>query len=349
MITNLVSILVPAYNAEKLLAQTLNSAVEQTWPHKEILVIDDGSTDNTFEVALQFAGSNVKVVRQTNAGACATRNRLFSLAQGEYIQWLDADDLLAPDKISNQMRRRDGGGESQTLLTAAWGSFFYRPHNAKFVPSGLWHDLTPLDWIMTKFTENTWMNPTVWLVSRRLSEDAGPWDTRLTTSGDDDGEYILRVVAAAREVRFVPDAVCYYRIGVSGSLNWDMGADRRKLEALCKSLELSIEHCLRLKDTPESRKSCLLYLNVMINEFYGADNELIDRLQSCARRLGGEVDRPAAAKKYSLFEKALGTASTAKIMRRWRQTKLFASGRMDHLLWKLSTEQPSQRHPASLA
>ena len=99
----LVSILIPAYNAERFLAETIRSALHQSWPHKEIIVVDDGSKDNTLALAQSFASTGVKVVAQPNQGAAAARNHLASLAQGDYLQWLDADDLLSADKIARQV------------------------------------------------------------------------------------------------------------------------------------------------------------------------------------------------------------------------------------------------------
>src|SRR5438874_6764230 len=98
----LVSILIPAYNAERWIADTIRSALAQTWPRTEIIIVDDGSKDETLSVARQFEAKNVSVVAQQNQGAAAARNHAFSLCQGDYIQWLDADDLLAPDKIARQ-------------------------------------------------------------------------------------------------------------------------------------------------------------------------------------------------------------------------------------------------------
>ena len=330
MTSPLVSILVPAYNAERFIAQTLRSAVEQTWPRKEILVVDDGSTDRTCEVARGFAENGVKVVRQENAGACATRNALFSQAQGDYIQWLDADDILASDKIEKQLSRREGEGESEVLLTSACASFFFRTQRCTWQRSGLWQDLSPVEWMTTKFVENAWMNPTVWLVSRHLAEAAGPWDVRLT-AGDDDGEYIHRVVAAARDVRFVRDAVCFYRIGVNGTLT-----DGRQLEAMCLSLELSFQRFLELADTPETRAACLAYLTKWSKEFYGADDVIFDRVRALAQTLGGSIDRPDAPKKYRLIEHLAGPARTADLFRRWRKFKLLAQGSVDRVLWNFS-------------
>src|ERR1700735_4427253 len=99
----LVSIIIPAYNAEEWIADTVQSAIGQTWPHKEIIIVDDGSRDRTAEIARRFASKRVLVVSKENQGAAATRNHGLSLSQGNYIQWLDADDLLARDKIERQL------------------------------------------------------------------------------------------------------------------------------------------------------------------------------------------------------------------------------------------------------
>jgi glycosyltransferase involved in cell wall biosynthesis len=119
----LVSILIPAYNAEAWIAETIRSALQQSWPHKEIIVVDDGSTDRTSGVARQFASKDVAVITHENQGAASTRNHAFSLCQGEYIQWLDADDLLSPDKIEKQMEATVDIGSRRTLMSSGWGYF----------------------------------------------------------------------------------------------------------------------------------------------------------------------------------------------------------------------------------
>ena len=99
----LVSILVPAYNAEAWISDALRSAIAQTWKPKEIIVVDDGSTDGTLAVARQFESNQLRVVTHKNQGASATRNKAYSLCKGDYIQFLDADDLIGPDKIAKQI------------------------------------------------------------------------------------------------------------------------------------------------------------------------------------------------------------------------------------------------------
>ncbi|MGA2964240.1 MAG: glycosyltransferase family A protein, partial [Candidatus Korobacteraceae bacterium] len=208
--TPLVSILIPAYNAQRWIADTLRSAIKQTWERKDIIVVDDGSTDRTLEIARRFESKSVRVVTQSNQGGPAARNTAYSLSHGDYIQWLDHDDLLAPDKIARQMQVVTQGCSQRTLFSSPWGHFMYRPDRATFNPSSLWCDLSPAEFMRRKLEQRVFMQTSVWLVSRELADAAGPWDTTMIT--DDDGEYFCRVLLACDAIRFVPDAKVYYRM-----------------------------------------------------------------------------------------------------------------------------------------
>src|SRR6058998_3677852 len=136
--TPLVSILIPAFNAQEWIAETIQSALRQTWPRKEIIVLDDGSADETLVVARRFESDEVRVISQPNQGAASARNKAFSLSRGDYIQWLDADDLLSPDKVAHQMEAAQQATDGRTLFSSPWASFRFRPPKAKFVPTPLW-------------------------------------------------------------------------------------------------------------------------------------------------------------------------------------------------------------------
>src|SRR5947208_2592225 len=101
--STLVSILIPCYNAERWIAQAIESALAQTWPEKEVVVVDDGSTDGSLDVIKQFDG-RIRWETGPNRGGNMARNRLRELAGGDWLQYLDADDYLLPDKIDDQMR-----------------------------------------------------------------------------------------------------------------------------------------------------------------------------------------------------------------------------------------------------
>src|SRR5437016_8780326 len=147
----LVSILIPAYNAERWITDTIRSAVAQTWRKKEIIIVDDGSRDGTAAIARRFASKTVSVISQQNQGASTARNRAFELCQGDYIQWLDADDLLSPDKVAQQMAAAQERHGKRILLSSRWGYFMYRPSKAKFIPTPLWCDLSPVEWLVRRW------------------------------------------------------------------------------------------------------------------------------------------------------------------------------------------------------
>jgi glycosyltransferase involved in cell wall biosynthesis len=98
----LVSIIIPCFNAKRFLAETLQSALSQSYPCTEIIVVDDGSSDGTGELIRAY-GDRVHAEFCLNRGACAARNHGTALARGEYIQYLDADDLLTPEAIANRV------------------------------------------------------------------------------------------------------------------------------------------------------------------------------------------------------------------------------------------------------
>ena len=137
----LVSILIPCHNAAPWLAETLESALAQTWQNLEIIVVDDGSTDESLSVAQQFNQRNLQIIPQHNQGAAAARNRALEAAQGEVIQYLDADDMLAPDKIEQQMAMLQA--HPNCLISGAWTRFHRHYEDAVFTPEPLWQDLEP--------------------------------------------------------------------------------------------------------------------------------------------------------------------------------------------------------------
>ena len=250
---SLVSILIPAFNAQQWIADTLLSAVTQTWERKEIIIVDDGSTDQTLAIARQFESNWVRVVTQKNQGAASARNMALSLCQGDYIQWLDADDILAPDKVARQMAELEQIGSRKTLLSSEFGKFLHRWSNAQFIRTGLWENLSPTEWLLRKMGDNLYMQTATWLVSRELSEVSGPWNASMLS--DDDGEYFCRVLLNSDGTRFVPDARVYYRGFRSNSLAY-VGRSDRKRDALWLSMQLHVNYLRSLEDSPRARNAC---------------------------------------------------------------------------------------------
>jgi glycosyltransferase involved in cell wall biosynthesis len=314
----LVSILIPAYNAERWIADTIRSAIEQTWPRTEIIIVDDSSRDRSLAIAQQFASKNVSVVTQENQGASAARNRAFELCQGDYIQWLDADDLLSPDKIARQMAATRECQGKRKLLSSGWGYFMYRADKAKFVPTALWCDLSPVEWLLRKWEQNLHMQTATWLVSRELTEAAGRWDTRLM--GDDDGEYFCRVLLASSGVRFVPNAKVYYRI--TGSSRWSyVGGSNKKMEAHALGMQLQIGYLRSVQESERVRAACLNYLQTWYHNFYPEQVALVRQSQQLAAMLGGRLEIPKLSWKYLWIQKLFGLTAAKSLRQRYNICK----------------------------
>jgi glycosyltransferase involved in cell wall biosynthesis len=330
---DLVSILIPAYNAQQWIGATIQSALDQTWPTTEIIIVDDGSLDDTLSTARRFASKSVKVVTQVNAGAAAARNSAFTLAQGSYIQWLDADDLLAPHKIAAQMQLAKSYSDRRALFSSPWAYFMYRPRAAKFTPTALWQDLSPVDWIVHKWTKTLHMQTATWLVSRELSDAAGPWNTELL--GDDDGEYFARVVLASTGIRFSSDAGVLYRIVDAGRLS-HIGQSRAKLEAQLASMRLQIGYILAVEDSPRVRAAVISYLQAWLPYFHPERPDLVQQIHALASTVGGRLKPAHIGSKYTLVDRVFGRATAKKLQLHYRHHKTSVLRSWDKLMLQLA-------------
>ena len=337
----LVSILIPAYNAEEWIAETIRSATAQTWQPTEVIVVDDGSSDRTAEIARRFASNGATVVSIKNQGAAAARNHAFGLSKGDYIQWLDADDLLAPDKIERQLATLRDSDSRRVLLSSPWANFNYRTRRAQFVSTSLWHDLSPVDWLLRKMSENLHMQTATWLTSRELAESAGPWDTRLI--GDDDGEYYCRVLLASQGTRFVPEAKVFYRITSSNRWSY-IGASDKKKDAMLISMKLHVGYLRSLEESERVRRACLNYMQNWFVNFYPDRPDIVAELQDLAAQLQGHLEVPRLGRKYGWIKPIFGwkTARGAQIV--LPQLKASLIRYWDKAMYMLETREPVISH-----
>lgn len=334
----LVSILIPAHNSERWIADTLQSAVAQTWPRKEIIVVDDGSTDRTAEVARRFASKEVNVVSTQNQGAAAARNHALQLSQGDYIQWLDADDLLASDKIERQLAALREADGRRILVSSAWAYFHYRTEHASFIPTDLWQDLSPVEWLLRKMSKNLHMQTATWLTSRELAEAAGPFDIRQLS--DDDGEYFCRVLLASGGTRFVPDARVFYRIVPSNRLS-HIGASNRKKNAMLLSMKSHVQYLRSLEESDRVHKACLTYLQNWYGNFYPERPDLVAELQALAAELGGQLEPPRLRWKYAWMKPIFGWEVAKRAQRELPQLKASCLRQWDRAMCRL--QEPGYR------
>ena len=342
----LVSILIPAYNAEETIAAAMQSAIAQTWERKEIIVVDDGSRDRTVEVAQRFASKRVTVVSTQNQGAAAARNHALRLSQGDYIQWLDNDDLLAPDKIERQLGAlRDADGK-RILLSSPWASFYYRTRRARFVRNSLCQDLSPVEWLLRKMGENLHMQTATWLTSRELAEAAGPWDTRLLS--DDDGEYFCRVLLACQGTRFISETGVFWRFTGTNRLSYIGNSDKKK-DALLLSMKLHVQYLRSLEDSERVRKACLKYLQTWYGSFYPERPEIVAELQALAAQLQGQLEVPRLRWKYAWMKPIFGWKAAKRAQMALPQLKASCFRQCDKAIHRLETGAAAASLPVGVS
>ena len=306
----LVSILIPSYNSEKWIKSTIEAALAQTWKNKEIIIVDDGSTDNSYSIAKQYESGILKVITQDNSGACVARNRALSISQGDFIQWLDSDDILAPDKIEIQLTNSDQSPQTKVLHSSAFGLFYFRIEKAKFNLNPLCQDLSPLNWLLMHMGKGYWMIPAAWLVSRKLTDLAGPWDERLLLNQD--GEYFCRVVASSELIKFHPDARSYYRQGNLSSVSSIRAG--KSLDSLNLSKSLCVDLLLKLEDSDITREACVNYLQRSLFFPNNLDSPIIESNRKRIIELGGTIDPPAMTRKFTFIKNIFGL-KTARIIK----------------------------------
>ena len=307
----LVSILIPCYNSDQWLAETIESALAQTWENKEIIVVNDGSTDNSLAVAKSFESSIVKVISQENRGASAARNVALKEAQGDFIQYLDADDLLAPDKIELQLQLLQKNPTSNVVASGEWARFYHNPQEALFITQSLWQNMPAVDWLVCAWENHLMMHPGAWLVPRKISDKAGLWNEDLSLN--DDGEYFSRILLASEGVKFCQGAKTYYRSGNTGSLSGTKSLKARQSQFL--SLSLGTNNLLARENSPRTRHTCAIAFQRFIYDVYPDVSELSKQAAIKVKELGGSNLQPTGGRIFQLLSKLVGWQQAKKIQR----------------------------------
>jgi glycosyltransferase involved in cell wall biosynthesis len=210
-----ISIIIPAWNAEKYIGETIECIMNQDWVNIEILVIDNASEDETISVLKAINDSRIQVIElKENKGASHARNIGLQLATGEYIQYLDADDLLSPNKFHLQYQALQNYPNALAFGNVCffWDVEDAWSKNPEPNESFYYSSTEPLTFLLNLYGQNGTggMIPIhSWFCSRSLLQTAGDWNEGLTV--DDDGEYFCRVVLSAERLIFTPQVNAYYR------------------------------------------------------------------------------------------------------------------------------------------
>ena len=176
---SLVSVIIPCYNSARWIAEAIDSVLDQTYPNIEIIVVDDGSTDSSLEIIKSYRD---KLIWETgnNQGGNVARNRGFQLSKGIYIQWLDADDYLLPEKIARQVKFLQ-----QNNCDVVYGDWQHQYHQedgslslGEIKVSGKQAD------ILESLLSGWWTSPAAYLMRRQKVTEINGWDEKLKAGQD---------------------------------------------------------------------------------------------------------------------------------------------------------------------
>ncbi|NUN63518.1 glycosyltransferase [Pseudanabaena biceps] len=309
----LVSIIIPCYNAESWLLKAINSVLAQTWQKTEIIVVDDGSTDNSLGIAKQVKSSKIKVISQINQGASSARNRALVQAQGDFIQYLDADDLLGLDKIERQLKILEYDTSSSYIASGEWGRFYRTPSEASFIAQSLWTDMSPVEWFICSWEYDLMMHPATWLVPRSIVELSGNWNESLSLN--DDGEYFCRVILASKGVRFCQGAKSYYRSG--NPLSLSASYSRQAWESALLALELCTANLITHEDSKHTRHACATVLQRFVHTVYPDYPDLLQKASNLVSYFGGTNLRLEGSPTIKFVEHYTGWKTAKLLQKMW--------------------------------
>jgi glycosyltransferase involved in cell wall biosynthesis len=203
-VNKLVSVIIPCYNAGRWVGEAVSSCLRQTYRPLEIIVIDDGSTDDSADVLRSFGGK-IRWERGPNRGGCYARNRGFSLSEGRYIQFLDADDYLLPEKIERQVAFLEKSGAD--VVYGDWRHQRHEPDGGlvleKVQISGAQDD------VLESLLGGWWTANMALLLRREVIPRHGGWDESLEAGQD--GDFFISIAMSGAGVCYQPGCYSIYR------------------------------------------------------------------------------------------------------------------------------------------
>ena len=272
----LISVIIPLYNAEKTISQTINSVLDQTYPNIEVIVIDDFSSDNSFQIVSQLNSPKIHLFKNKKKGACAARNYGFECSSGDFIQYLDADDIISPSKIELQLELIIN--KKEEIASCGWVKFIneYKHLKTKSQKINKSYD-KPYEWLIDAWKGNEMGLISIWLTPRVVIEQAGEWNEDLLVNQD--GEFFCRVLLNVKRINYCNNSIAYYRMGNPNSISKSKKSIQ-KAQSHLASFNLYEKHVNHLLKDYRLRKALgYLYLK-FIYHYYNISNDIIDQAWS---------------------------------------------------------------------
>lgn len=248
----LVSVIVPVFNRPRLLVESVNSVLAQSYGHFEIVIVDDASSDETPHVIreLQARDARIRSVRRENGGPGLARETGRLLAEGEFLQYLDSDDVLLPRKLELQVAAL----RAHPDCGVAYGRVRYRDESGGEIACDWKPNNLVVDTLFPSILLARWWETVTPLFRTSVTDAAGAWtDMRL----EEDWEYDARIGALGVKLTFLDEVLAEHRDHAGGRLSRGAGSDPARLRDRARAHELIAGHARKAglaATTPELRQ-----------------------------------------------------------------------------------------------
>lgn len=297
----MVSIIIPLHNSEAFIKETIQSCLNQSYQNIEVIVVENGSTDHSFKIVQGIKGKHIHLYKIEKANAAKARNYGFRKSTGDYVMFLDADDVLEPHKITYQIKALQEKPQGW-LASCAWAKFTHAVEEAAIEEQAVWRIENPLEWLVVALTGGGMMIPGCWLLPRSLVEQTGGWDERLTLH--DDGEFMCRVLLASKGQVFVDHTMVYYR-QVPQSLSRQNQSFTAAQSAL-RVVESYEQQLLAQENNAIVKQVLAAQYKRWLYEFYPHYPKLLIQAQTQLRKLNVKTPSPVGGPLFQTLSKYLG-------------------------------------------
>lgn len=319
-----VSIIIPTYNAEATIEYCLKSALDQTWKNKEIIVVDDGSSDATLNILAKYS-AKIQIKRSKHEGAAISRNKGIEHSQGDYLQFLDADDTLDPAKIEKQIMALNGAS-TEVVAISPYSTFSSLTEGPYWKAQG-WPFMSskePVQWLVDLWGGGKHSPEMIqtgcWLISKDLALKAGGWKKELSGSPDDDGEFFARVVCHSKEIVSVNDVYVHWRRYAQTGYSLSGRDDYRSAQLALETIREKEKTLFSFTDSKAARAAIANQYLIYVVRWIGKYPDLVEQARQSERRLGGATYYPGKTR-FGFLSRVIGFKNAKTIALAWHKIK----------------------------
>jgi len=312
---SLVSVIIPVYNSENTITDCIKSILNQSWIDWEVIIVNDGSTDQTEEVIniIIKGDSRFKLINQDNSGSPIAKNVALSLAKGDYIQFLDADDYLNNDKFENQVNYLQSN-----VNDLIWCSTIkFNDDKKNNIDKVILHEITsPIDFLLCLNGidgQIGMIQPNAFMISRDLIKKAGNWNILLNDSPDDDSEFFSRIILCSNKIFYDNRSINYYREPSLHSVSKKI--KKESILGAIKSVELKFTNIIKVKKNATIIDLYVFHLSNLAYVYGRYHVEAVIQTENLIKTFGQKKFKQVGGKRFLLLSAIIGFKNSIYLIR----------------------------------